>query len=114
MQSQHAKQFAKIGFPDLLRHFGEPVMYRFRGGFFVEVMAIVDREPNQRYDLRGNVYQPAYEIQVKNSDTGVLASMVDAGGDFVELTDWQSGEVVTATVTQIISIDSGVIHLALR
>lgn len=114
MRSFHSQQFARVGFPDLLRQFGEPIIYRFRDGFSVEVTAIVDREPNQRYDLRGNVYQPAYEIQVKNSDAGVLASMVDAGGDVVELTDWQSGEVVTATVTQIISIDSNVIHLALR
>jgi hypothetical protein len=114
MRSIHSQQFARVGFPDLLRQFGEPISYRFRSGDAVQVVAIVDREPNQRYDMRGNVYQPAYEVQIKHSEVGVIANRVDAGGDTVELTDWQSELPVTATVTQIISIDSGVIHLALR
>lgn len=116
MPSVFDSQFKQSGFPMLAEYFGEPVVYCFKKGGERHVNAIIERTPPARYDIAGNVYQPAFNIRLKASCTeGVTATEVDTGGDYVRLPEHPDGvPLKTCTVMKLLSQDSGVIVLELQ
>lgn len=114
-RNRHARHFSQFAFPEMLAHYGEPIAYFFAsGGDPVSTVAIVDQEPPQRYDQSGNVWQPIAEIQLREGKDGIFTRLIDTGGDYVDLVDYRDEVPRYMSVVQVISFDSGVIHLALR
>lgn len=99
----------------MLVQFGEPISYFFASATEpVSTVAIVDQEPPQRYDQAGNVWQPIAEIQLQDGRDGIFTRLINTGGDYVDLIDYRDEVPRYMSVVQLISFDSGVIHLALR
>lgn len=97
--------------------FAESIVYFFRGGGSTPIDAIVDRDPPAFYDAAGNVVLPSFTIDIADSSsTGVLKSVLDTGGDEVELTA-ENGDVLATRLTVIKELESdlaGMIRLALK
>ena len=96
--------------------FAELIPYRFGSGGSREVAATVDRDPPEVYNAAGDVVMPKFIIRIHNdSDTGVLPSEVDTGGDRVDLLKEFGGTVTeTVGVISVLSQDMGMVTLALR
>ena len=115
MPSVFRDRFKRSGFPRLLRHFGEPVVYNFRAGGSRSIVAIIEREPPGFYDAGGNLVLPSYVVRILDDGTdGVLVSEIDTGGDTIELAAKVDDDSNTEkTVMRMLRQDTGVIVLAL-
>ena len=116
MASQFHNHFRAVGFPTLLEHFGEPIVYRLAGGGTRSIDAIVDRDPPNIFDAAGNVVLAEFTIRIKNDcKSGVMSSEVNTGGDTVEIIDeLGNSKPVLKSVLMKIREDSSVVELACR
>lgn len=101
--------FSTNGFPALQSTFGEPVVYRFRAGTTEDVDVLVNREPNQQLDEKGEVYQPRFLVIVP-----IASRLVDTGGDKIDLLEHPTDTTAkTYSVLQIMSQNGSTTELAI-
>jgi hypothetical protein len=62
--------------------FGEPITYTPKGGAARSINAIVDRNPPERINVRGDIVTPKMTIMVANDATaGISSAELDAYGN---------------------------------
>lgn len=107
-------QFARSGFPMLLRQFGESITYLPAAGGRRSVSAIIERSPPAILDAAGNAVLPTATIRVYNScRSGISSREVDIGKDEVEFV-LRIGETMPRkfSLMTLLSQDAGVTQLA--
>ena len=104
------KLFSDLAFPTHLSYFGEPVRYIFRSGNPVNITAIINRDTTQQFEVKGQVLNKAFILQIKKSDVG----RVDTGGDKVEIPLESGGsELETFSVLRVLSENSRIVEVLL-
>jgi hypothetical protein len=96
--------------------FAESIEYHFAAGGSRSINAIIDREPPSFYGSSGNVVSPRFVITIPNDcNSGVLASEVDTGGDYITIKR-EFGVVVeeSASVIVLMQQDMGMLELACK
>lgn len=96
--------------------FAESIEYFYRAGGSDVIAAIVDRNQLEFYEA-GETVLASFSIDIANSSTnGVLANVIDTGGDEVELlAEAGDSEVKRLTVLRVLESDyDGMIKLALK
>jgi len=101
--------FRASAFPQLLTLHGEAASYRFRDGTVETGSVIINREPNQILDSKGEVFQPKFTVQIEFVD----ADQVDTGGDKISIKKHPLDVSATEySVLMIVSQNAGVVELA--
>lgn len=115
MVSRFDQRFRTQAFPLLQQEFGEPVVYRFRGGGKRFFNAIIVRNPPAFYNAAGDVIQPEYEIRFPNdSCCGATAKEIDIADSIDIIPELGGSEVREVTVLKLLSQDSGVCVVACK
>lgn len=114
MATTFDSHFARAAFPQLLKQFGESIVYLPYGGGSREIEAIVDRNPPAIFDAAGNTVLPQFIVRVYNScRSGISSREIDTGKDELKFVR-RIGEVIPTafSVGMMLSHDAGVVQLA--
>lgn len=103
------------GFAMLLLLHGETVTIRPKVGGSYERTAIVDRNPPALFNQAGEVVATAAEVRLHADATlGVDHTVLNTGGDLIDIEVRYGAAQTTHAIFQIISTDGGVVKLAVR
>jgi hypothetical protein len=103
--------FSSVGFPALGNVFGEPAEYLFANGTTQELTdAIVNRNPPELVNEKGEVYQPTFIVQVS-----INPNLINTGGDRIQLKEHASDSAYKIyAVAKLLSQEGLVCSLEIR
>lgn len=108
MPTRFAQQFKRTGVPNLVRQFGESIVYYGSGASGRPINAIVVRDPAAILAEIGEVLVQAMIVRVLNSDTGGIdANSIDTGTDRVEVALIADGPVEMRSIVRVLSDANG-------
>jgi hypothetical protein len=107
--TRFASLFKRAGAVNLLRQFGETVVYYQRDSSFgVSRQAIVTRDPFRIYQELGQQVGPALIVQFLNdNETGILAAQINPENDQIDVALEAGLDVSRRQVTQLLSSANG-------
>jgi hypothetical protein len=111
MPSLFDELFSSVGFPALGNVFGEPAEYLFQNGTTQSLTdAIVNRNPPELINEKGEVYQPTFLVQVS-----INPNLINTGGDRIQLKEHTSDAgYKTYVVAKLLSQEGLVCSLEIR
>lgn len=117
MLSQFDRMFQRAGFPQMLKHYGEPVVFEPGKGEPRPMRAIVVRRPPVPFGNVDNVSLPTAIVSVYNDDKlGVASASLDKGTDRVTINgkDRKGGPPVSLSIDELQSDSGGVCVLVVN
>ena len=116
MATRFASQFKKTAVPNLVRQFGEPIVYYASGSSGRPVNAIVVRDPVAILAEIGEVLVQAMIIRVSNSTStdGIDANSIDTGTDRVEVALIADGEKNLRSIVRVLSDSNGFLRFLVQ
>lgn len=116
MPTRFAQIFKRTGVANLLRQFGEWIVYLPRaGGKPRRIFARVVRNDPSIISETGEVVGQNITITVENSvTTGILATEIDSGGDEVQVAIEEGGELVTRSIAKVLNDSNGQVNFLVQ
>jgi hypothetical protein len=115
MPSVFERRFQRLGFPHLLREFGEDAIVN-PSTEARAVRVLIERNPPIVYDEGGNAYLDDIGVRLYNDDTtGISATSVQRGITQLQVVGKGGGSaMVTKTVIEVETQANGVLGVRLR
>jgi hypothetical protein len=115
MATRFASQFKRTAVPNLVRQFGESIVYHASGASGRPVDAIVVRDPNAILAEIGEALTGAMIVRVSNGNTGgISATTIDTGTDRVEIALIADGEKEMRSIVRVLSDSNGFVRFLVQ
>lgn len=115
MATRFASQFKRTAVPNLVRQFGESIVYYASGSSGRPVNAIVVRDPNAILAEIGEALTGAMIIRVSNSlIDGINALTIDTGTDRVEVAMIADGDKELRSIVRVLSDANGFLRFLVQ
>jgi hypothetical protein len=115
MATRFAQQFARAAVPNLVRQFGDTIIYMPRHGPARSgIAAMIERNVEVMSEADGFVVHAMVLRVVNDSTTGISAAEIDQGGDQIKVPLRVGEPAVTRTIVQVISTENGLVRFAVE
>jgi hypothetical protein len=115
MPTRFAQQFKRTAVRNLVRQFGETIGYSHAGASERLIQAIVVRDPTAILAEIGEVVVNAMIVRVVNdSATGIAATDLDTGRDYVSVALVADGEPERRSIIQVLSDTNGFVRFLVQ
>ncbi len=116
MATRFAQQFIRTAVPNILRQFGETVVYFANGnGAGREITAVVVRDPLAIIAEIGEVLSQAMIVRVVNDSTlGISATDIDTGRDRIWVPITADGDPEARSIVRVLSDTNGFLRVLVQ